>query len=163
VLGAKPELGREPLLEAFADSVQRLIETGRQAIIKHQINHLGQICINTFSGAPGKRSQPIWIDLQPDTYRRYRVTWQRLMCFAYRSTRANQADQAIRLGHRLTAAQEGTLNSMEKHGQGLTRLRQQGGSDGAIQVATGLLDDACLEFSIQLLDNTLTGDSTKVL
>jgi hypothetical protein len=154
-LGAKPELGREPLLEAFADSVQRLIEAGRQAIIKHQINHFDQISINTFSGAPRKRSRPIRVDLQPGTYRRYRVTWQRLVCFAYRSTRA---DQAIRLGHRLTAAQEGALDSMEMHGQDLMRLRQEGGSEAAIQDAIRLLDDACLEFSIQLLDHTLTGD-----
>jgi hypothetical protein len=47
---------------------------------------------------------------------------------------------------------------MEKHGQDLTRLRQEGGSDADIQKATGLLDEACLEFSIQLLDHPLTGN-----
>jgi hypothetical protein len=155
-LGAKPEPDREPLLVAFAESVRRLMEAGRQAITEHQINHFDQIRINTFSSdAPGRRSRPIHVDLKRDTYRRYCGIWQRLVCFAYRSTRA---DQAIRLGHRLTAAQEGTLTSMEEHGQDLTRLRQVGGSDADIQKATGSLDDACLEFSIQLLDHTLTGD-----
>ncbi|OKO93023.1 hypothetical protein PENSUB_12539 [Penicillium subrubescens] len=72
-LGMLPDPSREPLLTAFAQSVERLVK----------------------------------LDLKPSTYTRYQQVWQRLICFAYRSS---PPDQEIILRHQLTTTQFAKLD-----------------------------------------------------
>ncbi|KAG2001178.1 hypothetical protein GB937_010415 [Aspergillus fischeri] len=166
-LGTLPDPTREPLLEVFAASVARLIQCAYCTIRDHRINEFDQIQINTFFRKPGVWNRPIQIHLRPSTYRQYRQVWQRLVCFAYRSTRP---DQAIQLRHRLTTAQMAALDEMEVYGTQWLQLEETGATqmaedEGAVrreqaeakQVLTRL-DRACLALSIALLDHPLKGD-----
>ena len=76
--------------------------------------------------------------------------WQCLICFAHRTSRPGQP---IVLRHQLTTAQLAALDRMESSAQRL--LYRNGSSPSAIQAQ---LDEACLAFSIALLDHPLKGD-----
>jgi hypothetical protein len=119
LLGGMPDPDTEPLLVQLSASVQRLLDQAYQAIRSGQINEFDQIQINTFHRQPGVWNRPIQIHLRPGTYRRYCQTWQQLICFAYRSTRR---DQAIQLRHQLNTAQLAALDQMEEYGQQLLTL-----------------------------------------
>lgn len=73
-------------------------------------NPVHQIRINSFLQRPRVWDRPILIQLRPSTYRAYRQVWQRLICFAYRTSRPNAA---VQLGHQLTTAQLAALDRME--------------------------------------------------
>jgi hypothetical protein len=111
-LAALPDPTQEPLLVAFAGSVKRLIDRAYRTIADRRINEFDQVRINTFVPRPGIWNRPIQIHLKPSTYQRYRQVWQRLICFAYRTSRP---DQPIALLHQLTTAQLAALDQMEEH------------------------------------------------
>jgi hypothetical protein len=113
----------EPLLALFSASVKQLIQQAYQTIRSGQINKFNQVQINTFFQEPRVWNQPIQIHLQLKTYRQYCQVWQRLVCFAYRST---QPDQPIQLRHQLNTAQLAALNQMEEYGQQLLALHAKG-------------------------------------
>ncbi|KAI9035076.1 uncharacterized protein KD926_004658 [Aspergillus affinis] len=139
LLGDLPDT-TEPLLEQFTASVQRLmmsdsspsaashsrlqqlIDQAYHAIKEGRINEFDQIQINTFFRRPGIWNRPIQIHLRPATYRRYCQVWQRLVCFAHRSSRT---DQPIALRHQLNTAQFAALDQMEIYGQQLVDLPSQ--------------------------------------
>ncbi|OOO04500.1 hypothetical protein AFCA_000004 [Aspergillus flavus] len=156
-LGSMPDSEKEPLLAVFVQSVERLIHRAYQTIASHRINEFDQIQINTFFRRPGVWNRPIQIHLRPSTYRQYRQVWQRLICFAYRSSRP---DQPIVLRHQLTTAQLAALDQMEEYG---TRLLDQPADSRSearylTQTLEDQLDEACLALSIALLDHSLKGD-----
>ncbi|KAE8359040.1 hypothetical protein BDV27DRAFT_163026 [Aspergillus caelatus] len=156
-LGSIPDSEKEPLLTVFVQSVERLIHRAYQTIASHRINEFDQIQINTFFRRPGVWNRPIQIYLRPSTYRQYRQVWQRLICFAYRSSRP---DQPIILRHQLTTAQLAALDQMEEYG---TRLLDQPADSRSetrylIKTIEDQLDEACLALSIALLDHSLKGD-----
>jgi hypothetical protein len=123
LLGNLPDPAREPLLALFSTSVERLIQQAYQTIQSGQINEFDKVQINTFFREPGVWNRPIQIYLRPKTYRQYCQVWQRLVCFAYRST---QPDQPIQLRHQLNTAQLAALDQMEEYGQQLLALRAKG-------------------------------------
>jgi hypothetical protein len=98
LLGCLPDPAMELVLLQFTASIKRLIDQAYQAIKDGRLNEFDQIQINTFFRKPGVWNRPIQIRLRPATYDRYCQVWQRLVCFAYRSTRP---DQRIRLRHQL--------------------------------------------------------------
>jgi hypothetical protein len=98
-LAALPNQAQEPLLILFTQSVTRLIERAYQTIEDRRVNEFDQIRINSFLQRPGIWDHPIQIHLKPSTYQRYRQVWQRLVCFAYRTSRP---DQTTILRHQLT-------------------------------------------------------------
>ncbi|KAL4860692.1 hypothetical protein BDV12DRAFT_204788 [Aspergillus spectabilis] len=115
----------EPLLGQLSASVQRLLDQAYQVIRSGRIN------------------DPIQIHLRPATYREYCRVWQRLVCFAYRSSRP---DKVVRLRRQLNTAQLAALDQMEEYASSReARLQSQ-------------LDQACLDLSIVLLDHSLKED-----
>ena len=146
-LGMLPDSSHEPLLAAFAQSVERLIKRAHHTIQDRRINEFDQIRINSFVSRPRIWERPILVDLKQSTYARYQQVWQRLICFAYRSSRP---DQSIILRHQLTTTQFAKLDRMEDLGMQL--LAEQ---SSAVQ---DQLDHACLALSIALLDHPLKGD-----
>ncbi|THC88033.1 hypothetical protein EYZ11_012517 [Aspergillus tanneri] len=149
-LGAPPDPEREPLLVAFSRSVERLVQRAYTTIAEGRIH------------------------LRPNTYREYRQVWQRLICFAYRSSRP---DEPVQLRHQLTTAQLAALDEIEEYGAQLPPLgNNSGGSSGGSQdpqrycgplvlsppsppsPLQAKLDCACLALSIALLDHSLKGD-----
>jgi hypothetical protein len=90
LLGCLPNQETEPLLVQFSASVQRLVSQAYDAIQSGQINEFDQVQINTFHREPRVWNQPIQIHLRPKTYRQYCQVWQRLVCFAHRSSRPDQ-------------------------------------------------------------------------
>ena len=147
-LGALPDPGQEPLLALFAESVERLIWCSYRTICDHRINEFDQIRINTFHGAQPKIwDRPVQIRLKPATYASYRRVWQRLICFAYRTSRPGPA---VALRHQFTTGQLAALDRMAEAG---TSLLWQSSS-----VELERLDRACLALSIALLDHALKGD-----
>ncbi|GFG01000.1 conserved hypothetical protein [Aspergillus udagawae] len=123
LLGDLLNPAQEPLLALFSASVERLIQQAYQSIRSGQINEFDQVQINTFFREPGVWNWPIQIHLRPKTYRQYCQVWQRLVCFAYRSSRP---DQPIQLRHQLNTAQLAALDQMEEYGQQFLALRAQG-------------------------------------
>lgn len=114
---------QEPLLALFSASIERLIWQAYQTIRSGQINEFDQVQINTFFREPGVWNRPIQIHLRLKTYRQYCQVWQRLVCFAYRSTRP---DQPIQLRHQLNTTQLAALDQMEEYGQQFLALRAKG-------------------------------------
>jgi hypothetical protein len=106
-LAALPDPTQEPLLVAFAGSVKWLINRAYHTITDCWINKFNQVRINTFMPRPGIWNRPIQIHLKPSTYQRYCQVWQRLICFAYWTSRP---DQPIALLHQLTTAQLAALD-----------------------------------------------------
>ncbi|KAF7184834.1 hypothetical protein CNMCM7691_006833 [Aspergillus felis] len=123
LLGNLPDPAQEPLLALFSASVERLIQQAYQTIRSGQINEFDQVQINTFFREPGVWNRPIQIHLRPKTYHQYCQVWQRLVCFAYRST---QADQPIQLHHQLNTAQLAALDQMEEYGRQFLALHAKG-------------------------------------
>ncbi|KAG2001179.1 hypothetical protein GB937_010416, partial [Aspergillus fischeri] len=123
LLGCPPDPVQEPLLAQFSASVERLIHQAYQTIRNGQINEFDQIQINTFFRQPAVWNRPIQIHLRLKTYRQYCQVWQRLVCFAYRST---GPDQPIQLRHQLNTAQLAALDRMEEYGQQLLALPPKG-------------------------------------
>ena len=145
-LAALPHECQEPLLVQFSQSLTRLIDRAYQTIEDRRVNKFDQIRINSFLQRPGVWDRPIQIYFKPSTYQRYRQVWQRLICFAYRTSRPGQP---IVLRHQLTTAQLAALDRIEVSAQ---RLLHRDSSPSAIQAQ---LDEACLAFSIALLDHSL--------
>ncbi|KAF7174580.1 hypothetical protein CNMCM5623_008001 [Aspergillus felis] len=117
------DLTAEPLLALFSASVERLIQQAYQTIRSGQINEFDQVQINTFFREPGVWNQPIQIHLRLKTYCQYCQVWQRLICFTYCST---QADQPIQLRHQLNTAQLAALDQMEEYGRQFLALCAKG-------------------------------------
>lgn len=123
LLGCPADPVQEPLLALFSASIERLIWQAYQTIRSGQINEFDQVQINTFFREPGVWNRPIQIHLRLKTYRQYCQVWQRLVCFAYRSTRP---DQPIQLRHQLNTTQLAALDQMEEYGQQFLALRAKG-------------------------------------
>jgi hypothetical protein len=176
-LGSLPEPTTEPLLAAWADSIQRLVARACNSVHERKINDFDLIRINSILYRSRPWDRPLLVDLKETTYQRYIRVWQRLVCFAYRS---EQPHHAARLRHRLIRAQSTWLAQMVHHGRTLLALEQEqsatscrpstqpGGtsssssssstaSDVHVQrkEAQGQLDQACLQFSIAILDHTI--------
>ncbi|THC87114.1 hypothetical protein EYZ11_013440 [Aspergillus tanneri] len=147
-LGALPDAASEPLLVLFTQSVEQLIHRAYATIADRRVNEFDQIRINTFLQRPAIWDRPIQIYLTPATYRRYIRIWQRLICFAYRTSRP---DQTIMLRHQPTTTQLAAMDRMHECGAQLQRDR-----DSAKGQAE--LDSACLALSIALLNHPLKGD-----
>jgi hypothetical protein len=178
-LGSPPEPSTEPLLVAIATSVARLVDRAYGSIRDFRINEFDQVQINCFLRKPGVWNRPIQIQLRPSTYRQYCQVWQRLICFAYRSSRPGQT---VQLRHCLTTAQMTALDTIEEYANQCLGLESEWGAlGGATNRGTDTpgdkhptranppdstpshpayqqLDQACLTLSIALLDHTLKGD-----
>ncbi|GFF61387.1 conserved hypothetical protein, partial [Aspergillus udagawae] len=136
LLGCPADPVQDPLLTLFSASVERLIQQAYQTIRSGQINEFDQVQINTFFREPGVWNRPIQIHLRPKTYRQYCQVWQRLVCFAYRSSRP---DQPIQLRHQLNTAQLAALDQMEEYGQQFLALRAQGPETQLVLEASQIL------------------------
>jgi hypothetical protein len=119
LLGDLPDPYQEPLLVQLGASVWRLINQAYHAIRGGQINEFDQVQINTFFRQLSIWNQPIQIRLQAKTYHWYTQVWQRLVCFAYRSSRP---DQVIQLRHQLNTTQLAALDQIEEYARRLAAL-----------------------------------------
>ena len=161
-LGIGAQYGAEPLLVEFSRSVVRVIEKANISIENDVVNMLDQERINSFIQRRRLSDKPLFGKLQTATWKQYTSIWQRLICFAYRSSRL---DQPIRLSHCMTVAQRSRLERMEEYGNRLLDLKEKVLADGwdkdsekANSDLQRQLDRWCLLFSIALLDHTLKGD-----
>ena len=84
-LADRPDPATEPALKAIADSLDRLVEAGYRSVCEDRINAFAQRRINSFLPDRKMFNQPLMVKLQKATYYRYKDTWKRLLCFAYRS------------------------------------------------------------------------------
>jgi hypothetical protein len=134
-LRSLPDLSTEPLLVAFATSVKRLVDRAYSSIHDFRINELDQIQINSFLRKPGAWNNPIEIRLRPSTYRQYCQVWQRLICFAYRSSRPGQT---VQLRHCLTPSQMTALDQMEEFAGQCLRLENDWRTIGGGKLSTTL-------------------------
>jgi hypothetical protein len=161
-LAALPDPSDEPLLVELTSSIHRVIHQAYQSIRENKINVFDQVRINSFLQRQRAWDRPLFVRLKKATYRSYEHLWQRLVCFAYRST---QTDQPITLRHQLTPSQIRYLDEMVGYGtevlaqQGTLRRPPEAPVRGStVAESRALLDRVCLRFSIALLDHTLKGD-----
>lgn len=98
------------------------------------------------------------VKLRKPTYQRYKDTWKRLVCFAYRT---NDPYQKPRLRHILTSRQAAVLDELIAVTSEQHRAKTFDCSSPSEAPSNSLgrrLDDLCLEFCIAVLDHQLKGD-----
>ncbi|KAL4901255.1 hypothetical protein BDW74DRAFT_187881 [Aspergillus multicolor] len=103
------EVSQVPVLDPHPTKVSPWLELTRWPKYLRGQN-LTMVQINTFFRQPSVWNRLIQIRLQPKTYHRYSQVWQRLVCFAYCSTRPDQL---------------AALDRMEEYGRGLVALTAQ--------------------------------------
>src|SRR3954464_12460902 len=107
-LAAPAHLVVEPLLVEFAESLDRVVEQAYRSVCDDKVNAFDQVRINSFVRYQRPWGRALLVKLQKGTFRSYKLVWQRLICFAYRSAHQHppappaRAARAIDLPHRLT-------------------------------------------------------------
>ena len=159
-LAAPADKSTEPILAILCQSIDRPVDEAYQSVCSDVVNVFGQARINSFLQRPRAADRPLLVKLQKSTWRTYITIWKALICFAFRSTRHNQK---ILLRHRLTSSQVVCLDECMKHAERLLELTPVDtfvgdSATAAIEQATDLLDNSCLDLCISLLDHDLEGD-----
>ncbi|KAK4985284.1 hypothetical protein LTR66_008219 [Elasticomyces elasticus] len=101
-LGSPADHATEPLLAEFAQSLDRIVEEPHKSVCNDKVNVFDQARINSSIQRRRAWTRPLMIKLKKSTYRGYKLVWQRLICFAYRTI---QPAQHVALSHQLTATQ----------------------------------------------------------
>jgi hypothetical protein len=99
----------ECILMSLISSIDRLIESAYATVNEDKVNFFAQRCISSFLPHKKAYSQPLMVKLQKPTYQRYKDTWKRLLCFAYRT---NDPYQTPRLRHILNSRQAAVLDEL---------------------------------------------------
>ncbi|EON68441.1 hypothetical protein W97_07651 [Coniosporium apollinis CBS 100218] len=145
-------------------SLDRIVEEAHKSVCDDKVNVFDQARINSFIQRRRAWDRPLMIKLKKSTYRGYKLVWQRLICFAFRTV---QPAQRVTLSHQLTTAQLTHLDQMIGYGEELLALKNEEkqeaekhweGRDMLRKEIQSQLDRACLLFCISLLDHTLKGD-----
>jgi len=139
---------KEPLLDIIGRSLERVVNTAYQSIVKDKINVFDQLRINTFQSTGRLFSRPLLVKLQKGTWRTYTALWKKFLCFVVRSTRP---DQPIILPHVLTHNQQQSLEALLACAKAELNSGQ---CDHRLEAST---DRACLFLCIGLLDHRLRG------
>lgn len=148
----------ECILTELTSSIDRLIESAYATVNEDKVNFFAQRCISSFLPHKKAYGQPLMVKLQKPTYQRYKDTWKRLLCFAYRT---NDPYQSPRLRHILTSRQVAILDELiaVTSEQQNARTSQDSSSSGASSDRHfRRIDDLCLDFCIAVLDHQLKGD-----
>jgi hypothetical protein len=101
--------------------------------------------------------RPMLSKLQKGTYKRYKDTWKRLLCFVYRLVCQKQQPA---LHYALTDAQSVALEQLLTAAEALDNSKLTLASDcrdSFLEPLQAKLDQACLRFCIALLDHRLMG------
>ena len=109
-----------------------------------------QARINSFLLRPRATDRPLMVKLLKSTYKTYKATWKRLICFAHRTVQPNQP---VRLRHRFTAAQMTNYDQMMASAERLSN--DESASSDYFRETTACLDRDRLAFCISLLDHDL--------
>jgi hypothetical protein len=157
-------------LSLLLASFDRLIEQTRSSIVEGEVNVFDLHRVNNFVSRYGKVEvvmskqqkramiRPLLSKLREGTYKRYKDTWKRPLCFVYRLVYQRQQPA---LHYALTNAQSAALEQLTRAIEAL---------DNSIPLVAGPnyhssflkplqeeLDQACLRFCITLLDHCLNG------
>lgn len=148
----------ERVLAGLMQSIDRLIEAAYSSVEKDKINFFAQRCISSFLANKKAYSQPLMVKLQKTTYRRYKDTWKRLICFVCRS---NDPYESPRLRHKLTSLQTAMLDELiavTNELQSAVPLTDNPESQSSLNRLSRRQDDLCLKFCIACLDHHLKRD-----
>lgn len=145
-----PRARTEPLLSVLCDSVDRIVEEAHRSVCEDRINVFDQSRINSFLLRPRATDRPLMVKLLKSTYKTYKTTWKRLICFAHRTV---QPSQPVRLSHRFTAAQMTNYDRMLASAERL--YNDDSANSNHVRESMACLDCDCLMFCISLLDHDL--------
>lgn len=146
----------DPLLQVFARSVDRLVESVYATVCSDKINYFGQRCISSFLPAKRMYNRPLLVKFQATTYKRYKDPWKRLLAFLYRTNVTKATAKPLR--HRLTSCQTALFDKLTCQSRAVLH---SGLETTALKEMELELDDICLDFCIALLDHDLKGDLSK--
>lgn len=156
-LARLPDEGESALM-GITLSIDRLIDAAYTSVCEDKVNFFAQKCISSFLPNKKAYSQPLMVKLQKPTYQRYKDSWKRLLCFAYRSS---NACGTVRLRHRLNSRQTALLDKLVAVATSALSVNHEGECGSGRHVAKcpdPQFDDLCLDFCISLLDHELKGD-----
>ena len=80
-----PEGKDESVLRLICASLDRLLEAARKSIIDREINHFESKQINSFLRHK-TFPKPLNIQMTHNTFQRYKMIWQRLLCYVIRTS-----------------------------------------------------------------------------
>ncbi|KAK4989983.1 hypothetical protein LTR66_006920 [Elasticomyces elasticus] len=121
-LGSPADHATEPLLAKFAQSLDRIVEESHKSVCNDKVNVFDQARINSSIQRRRAWDRPLMIKLKKSTYRGYKLVWQRLICFAYRTI---QPAQHVALSHQLTATQSTHLDRRTGLAERLLALKNE--------------------------------------
>lgn len=149
-LADPPRARTEPLLGVLCESVDQIVERAHHFVCEDRINVFDQARINSFLLRPRATDRPLMVSLLKSTYKTYKATWKRLICFAHRMV---QPDQPIRLRYKFNAAK------MMQYDRMLASAERVANDESACsdhdRETTARLDHDCHAFCISLLDHDL--------
>jgi hypothetical protein len=147
-----PNLAIEPDLYILTKSVDRLVEQAHAAVCNNRISFFNQFRINSFIDNDATRAseKALMVNLRKETYRAYKYTWKRLLCFVCRTSRDGYFGEVAGLAHQFTAGQLTCIHEAMQHAR-RHRRRQS--------IDTRALDRATLLLCISLLNHSLRGSA----
>lgn len=149
-LSHMPDSATEPDLCILTESIDRLVEQAYAAVCDDRIGFFDQFRINSFIDNNTTRAseRALMVNLRKESYRAYKYTWKRLLCFVCRTSQDRDHGEVAHLPHQFTAEQLMRVHEVNKH----TRDHYQGQSSD-----TRSLDRATLLLCVSLLDHPLRG------
>jgi hypothetical protein len=149
-LGHMPAPNLEPDLCVLAESVDRLVDQAHAAVCEDKVGFFDQFRINSFiNGSTSRASEKaLMVNLRKESYRAYKYTWKRLLCFVCRTSYAGDHGQTFFLPHQYTAVQLTCIREATKQAMELCE-----GQNKDLRA----LDRATLLLCIALLDHPLRG------
>jgi hypothetical protein len=102
-----PIVTTEPELCVLAESVDRLVDQAYAAVCNDKIGFFDQFRINSFVKDDARRAseKALMVKLRKESYRAYKYTWKRLLCFVCRTSQQEDDSSRVRLPHQYTTAQ----------------------------------------------------------
>jgi hypothetical protein len=152
-LGHMPIVTTEPELCILDESVDRLVDQAYAAVCNDKIGFFDQFRINSFVKDDARRAgeKALMVKLRKESYRAYKYTWKRLLCFVCRTSQQEDDSSRVRLPHQYTTAQLTCIHEAVEYAK---RACQQ---DQGKTKDTRALDRATLLLCIALLDHPLRG------
>lgn len=149
-LGHMPVSAIEPDLYILTESIDRLVEQAYAAVCDDRIGFFDQFRINSFIDNDSTRAgeKALMVNLRKESYRAYKYTWKRLLCFVCRTSRDGDHGEGAHLPHRFTAEQLTCIHEATKHAR--KHCKRQSND-------TRALDRATLLLCVSLLDHSLRG------
>src|SRR5947207_12977699 len=100
--------GEDLRLQTICESLDRLLDGARKAVLNRKINHFDAKQINSFMRYK-IFTKPVNVKIQHSTFRRYKLIWKRLICYMVRTCDPSSSTRPL---YKATDGQKRRLSDM---------------------------------------------------